>query len=226
MKSALSVKMLCALALLLLVFRATEARIVSKCELKERLEAAQIKVIRAMGDKMTVGELISRLVCKASGTGFNTSLVETIIANSNPLNIFSTRRLVWRLYGLFQLSDQWACDSGLTPSLNVCNISCSDLIDDDVTDDIACLKTVINSIKPRPKQKPNEITLPITTLSTILMRACHFIVASEYFSECLTPTSPVITTSMINATLPVTTTSPQTATSLMNATLQGNGTTA
>ncbi|XP_056319024.1 sperm acrosome-associated protein 5 [Danio aesculapii] len=214
MKSFLLVKMLCAFALLLLVARATEARIVSKCELKEKLEATQIEVIRAMGDKMIVEELISRLVCKASMTGFNTSLVKTIIVNPNPLNIFSTRRLVWRLYGLFQLSDQWACDSGLTPSLNVCNISCSDLIDDDVTDDIACLKTVISSIKPRPKQKPNEITLPITTLSTILVRECHFIVASEYFFECLTPTSPV------------TATSPQTATSLLNATLQGNGTTA
>uniref|UniRef100_A0A8C2INI1 lysozyme n=1 Tax=Cyprinus carpio TaxID=7962 RepID=A0A8C2INI1_CYPCA len=51
---------------------------------------------------------------------------------------------VRHLYGVFQLSDQWACDSGMNPSLNVCNMTCSALTDDDVTDDIACLKTLMN----------------------------------------------------------------------------------
>uniref|UniRef100_A0A8C1IJ69 lysozyme n=1 Tax=Cyprinus carpio TaxID=7962 RepID=A0A8C1IJ69_CYPCA len=51
---------------------------------------------------------------------------------------------VEHLYGVFQLSDQLACDSGMIPSHNVCNMTCSALTDDDITDDIACLKTLTN----------------------------------------------------------------------------------
>ncbi len=34
-------------------------------------------------------------------------------------------KVVGHLYGVFQLSDQLACDPGMIPSLNVCNITCS-----------------------------------------------------------------------------------------------------
>ncbi|XP_048051438.1 lysozyme C, milk isozyme-like [Megalobrama amblycephala] len=172
MKSVLSVKMLAALALVLLVFGATDGRILSKCELKEQLEAAQIPVIRAMGNKMTVDDLIAKLVCMASASGFNTSYVKAITAKPKA-------PVIQQLYGVFQLSDQLACDSGMKTSLNVCNMSCSALIDDDITDDIACLKTVISSIKPKPKT-----TLPLTTLNTILVKECRSVVASSYFAEC------------------------------------------
>ncbi|XDV15754.1 hypothetical protein PO909_015763 [Leuciscus waleckii] len=112
MKSVLPVKMLSALALVLLVSSATEGRILSKCELKAELEAAQIKM-----------------------KPFNPHSSEPEI-----------QRPVRQLYGVFQLSDQLACDSGMMPSLNVCKMSCSALIDDDITDDIACLKTMIDSM--------------------------------------------------------------------------------
>ncbi len=58
--SILSVKMLAALVLVLLVSSVTEGRIMSKCELKEQLEAYQIQVIRSIGDKTTVDKLITR----------------------------------------------------------------------------------------------------------------------------------------------------------------------
>ncbi|XP_039541924.1 sperm acrosome-associated protein 5-like [Pimephales promelas] len=196
MKSVLLVKMLAALALVLLVSSATEGRILRKCELKKQLEAAQIRVIRAMGDKMTVDDLIAKLVCKANGSGFNTSFVKTIAPKpkENEIHSFGHHkpRPVWRLYGVFQLSDQVACDSGMVPSLNVCNMSCSALIDDDITDDIACLKTMINSIKPKPKNA-SDITLPLVTLNTILVRECRFVVPSHYFAECLKATTPMLT---------------------------------
>ncbi|XP_056090304.1 lysozyme C-like [Rhinichthys klamathensis goyatoka] len=194
MKSVLSVKMLAALALVLLVSSATEGRILRKCELKKQLEEAQIQVIRAMGDKMTVDDLIARLVCKANASGFNTSFVKAIAAKPKENEIHSfghqKRRPVWQLYGVFQLSDQQACDSGMMPSLNVCKMSCSALIDDDVTDDIACLKAVIGSIKPKPKNA-SDITLPLVTLNTILVKECRFVVPSRYFAECLTATTPI-----------------------------------
>ncbi|XP_016361911.1 lysozyme C-like [Sinocyclocheilus anshuiensis] len=185
MKSVNPVKMLAAFALGFLVSSVTEGRIISKCELKEQLEAAQIQVIRAMGDKMTVNDLNARLVCLAGATGFNTSFKDIPAKPKEPLNSHSikpntTQRPVRHLYGVFQLSDQLACDSGMNPSLNVCNTSCTAFTDDDVTDDIACLNIIISSIKPRPK---NNITLPLVTLSTILVKACHFVVPSLYFAE-------------------------------------------
>ncbi|XP_026128168.1 sperm acrosome-associated protein 5 [Carassius auratus] len=152
MKSVNAVKMLGAFALVFLLSSVTEGRIISKCELKEQLETTQIQVIRAMGDKMTVNDLNARLVCLAGATGFNTSFVKNIPAKvKEPLNIHSikpntTQRPVWHLYGVFQLSDQLACDSGMNPSINVCNTTCSAFTDDDITNDIACLNTIISSM--------------------------------------------------------------------------------
>ncbi|KAL1281756.1 hypothetical protein QQF64_000559 [Cirrhinus molitorella] len=174
--------MLVALALVFLVSSVTQGRIISKCELKEKVEAAQIEVIRAMGDKMTPNELTARLVCLAGATGFNTSFVKTIPAkpkeskpfNANSVKLNAASRLAWRMYGVFQLSDQLACDSGMTPSVNFCNTSCTAFTDDDITDDIACLSSIISSM-----------------LSTILVKECHSVVPSEYFAECASATTPM-----------------------------------
>ncbi|XP_016145394.1 lysozyme C, milk isozyme-like [Sinocyclocheilus grahami] len=193
------VKMLAAFALVFLVSSVTEGRIISKCELKEKLEASQIQVIRAMGDKMTRNDLNARLVCLAGATGFNTSFVKNVPAKPKELlNIHSTkanaqRHPVWHLYGVFQLSDQLACDSGMNPSLNVCNTSCTAFNDDDVSDDIACLNTIISSIKPRPK---NIISLPLVTLNTILVKECHSVIPSLYFAECPSATTPMSETTL------------------------------
>ncbi|XP_077102013.1 uncharacterized protein LOC143753519 [Siphateles boraxobius] len=239
MKSVLPVKMLSALALVLLVFSATEGRILSKCELKTELEAAQIQLTEAMGDKMTVDDLIARLVCKANSSAFNTSSVKAIRVNdkenkpaqapplaksgsprkphaqdptkgpqgsgheikphaqdptkgpqgsgheikphaqaptkglqgsghvTKPPHLNVSAKVFGQLYGLFQLSDQLACDSGMNASLNVCNMSCSALTDDDISNDIVCLKTLMNSI-----------------LETLMVKECHSVVPSKYFADC------------------------------------------
>ncbi|PWA29332.1 hypothetical protein CCH79_00013941, partial [Gambusia affinis] len=41
-------------------------------------------------------------------------------------------------YGIFQLSDSYLCDSGNNLSRNLCQKSCTDFTDDDITDDIEC----------------------------------------------------------------------------------------
>ncbi|XP_015254306.1 PREDICTED: uncharacterized protein LOC107100361 isoform X2 [Cyprinodon variegatus] len=48
---------------------------------------------------------------------------------------------LWSLgfYGIFQLRDSHFCDSGYRWSRNLCQKSCSDFTDDDITDDIECL---------------------------------------------------------------------------------------
>lgn len=60
MKSILSAKMLASLALVLLVFSASEGRILSKCELKAKLEAARLQEIKVTGEKLDVKDLVAR----------------------------------------------------------------------------------------------------------------------------------------------------------------------
>ncbi|KAK9981574.1 hypothetical protein ABG768_001101 [Culter alburnus] len=248
--------MLAALALVLLVFSVTEGRILSKCELKEQLEAAQIQQIRALGDTTTVDKLIARLVCNVENTsGFNTSLVTSVQINQDeirppfqippkpkdekppankeeddekmedehiipvqPQSHPKGRRgrsvpegksfeilfpekvpadssgsgsealseedssgdsseeekredvIAWNLLGIFQLSDRVACDSGSSGSLNLCGLECSALINDDITDDIACLKTLAGSHGK--------------LLAVVLVKECRSVVPSKYFAEC------------------------------------------
>ncbi|XP_076847953.1 uncharacterized protein LOC143493421 isoform X2 [Brachyhypopomus gauderio] len=68
-------------------------------------------------------------------------------------------------YGIFQLNDI-ACNSE-SISLNLCELDCTALIDDDITDDIACLKIL------------NEMGL-----SMVVDQQCLTVVPSDYFEEC------------------------------------------
>lgn len=60
MKSVLSVKMLAVLPLVLLVSSVTEGRIMSKCELKAKLEAARFQDFKVMGEKLSTKDLVAR----------------------------------------------------------------------------------------------------------------------------------------------------------------------
>ncbi|XP_053471931.1 uncharacterized protein LOC128602260 [Ictalurus furcatus] len=70
------------------------------------------------------------------------------------------------LYGIFQLSDI-TCNSGLSYSLDLCQLSCSALTDDDITDDIACLMGL------------DEKMVRMTFL-----QECLSVEPSDYFAEC------------------------------------------
>ncbi|XP_017289235.1 putative peroxisomal biogenesis factor 19 [Kryptolebias marmoratus] len=54
----------------------------------------------------------------------------------------SDHMTLWSLgrYGIFQLTDSHFCDSGYRWSRNKCNTDCSAFTDDDITDDIECIK--------------------------------------------------------------------------------------
>ncbi|XP_016361940.1 uncharacterized protein LOC107703730 [Sinocyclocheilus anshuiensis] len=254
MKSVNPVKMLAAFALALLVSSVTEGRILNKCELKAQLDAAQFQQITVMEETITVNSLITRLVCKASSSAFNTSFVKnTMVHNKEmkpsqappqaasqippkapssgappqapagapsrrgPPQAPSSRlppqapagappkphahaptkgpqgsghetqpntatKVVRHLYGVFQLSDQWACDSGMNSSLNVCNTTCSALTDDDITDDIACLKTLMNITKAKPKEIPTAVK---KIVEMMMVKECHSVVSPNYFADCV-----------------------------------------
>ncbi|KAL7852371.1 hypothetical protein SRHO_G00181560 [Serrasalmus rhombeus] len=72
------------------------------------------------------------------------------------------------LYGIFQLSDDVACQSGSKYSRNLCKLDCKDLINDDISDDIECLMTL--------KEQLAEMTFT--------EERCHVVEPSGYFETC------------------------------------------
>ncbi|XP_056090341.1 uncharacterized protein LOC130070083 isoform X2 [Rhinichthys klamathensis goyatoka] len=261
MKSVLPVKMLAALALVLLVSSATEGRILSKCELKAQLEAGlggnqggsgPGNVTSGVGNVTggVVGNgtgslpgngtapgnatvdlgLIAKIVCSVERVSkFNTNLVTAIGSpadsrprpaqrpnerpggrpgqgrpggrgkrspgggrDRNPPSMFGDSSeedssensgVATKLFGIFQLSDRVACDSGSGQSLNICRMNCSALIDDDIRDDITCLKTLLDSatnaaapvFAPRPKKKKHMLCV----------KECRNVNPLQYFAECV-----------------------------------------
>ncbi|XP_053532220.1 uncharacterized protein LOC128629222 [Ictalurus punctatus] len=70
------------------------------------------------------------------------------------------------LYGIFQLSDV-TCNSGSSYSLDLCQLNCSALTDDDITDDIACL-----------------MGLGEKMVRMMFLQECLSVEPSDYFAEC------------------------------------------
>ncbi|KAL4658768.1 hypothetical protein GN956_G3284 [Arapaima gigas] len=73
------------------------------------------------------------------------------------------------LYGIFQLSDCAACSNGITPSSNICNMPCTALTDDNISDDIACFKMTNDCNLNHPAMFPQQ---------------CATVEYSTYFSDC------------------------------------------
>ncbi|XP_042326656.1 lysozyme C, milk isozyme-like isoform X2 [Sceloporus undulatus] len=50
-----------------------------------------------------------------------------------------------RAYGIFQLKNMEYCDDGCRTSLNLCRTDCMYFLDDDLRDDIKCVKKIIRT---------------------------------------------------------------------------------
>ncbi|XP_035602748.2 uncharacterized protein LOC118364989 [Oncorhynchus keta] len=85
------------------------------------------------------------------------------------------------LYGLFQLSDRVICASGSTPSLNLCQMNCSDLIDDDISDDLDCVETIKQTVESGPRDHKMAL---MRMFKLLFQKECVMTDASSYFSEC------------------------------------------
>ncbi|XP_041959653.1 uncharacterized protein LOC121718634 [Alosa sapidissima] len=95
----------------------------------------------------------------------------------------------WTLYGIFQLADRVVCESEDTPSLNICQMPCSDLIDDDISDDIDCvkeLKRTHEKMKLDPEQKFMALAMRAKMMAMMFPMECRSVVAADYFAECQT----------------------------------------
>jgi len=57
---------------------------------------------------------------------------------------FDTRSNSSSHLGLYGIGMQWWCSDGKAGNRNRCNIECSNLINDDITDDVECATEIIN----------------------------------------------------------------------------------
>ncbi|XP_008315435.1 alpha-lactalbumin-like [Cynoglossus semilaevis] len=107
------------------------SRILTKCEL--------INLIRNQAQQeQKIGNItIAKMVCHAEKlTGFDTSTLEEMTVGQK----------TWKLYGIFQFSNHMTCKEPGNHRRTTCDNLCSDFLDDDVEDDIACAIKIIKSI--------------------------------------------------------------------------------
>ncbi|CAJ1052836.1 alpha-lactalbumin isoform X1 [Xyrichtys novacula] len=92
---------------------------------------------------------------------------------------------VWKLYGLFQLSNHLVCrddDDDTDLSETICKINCKQLVDDDISDDIECLWKIIEPLFKEGYWNLKPDLRPLIML--IFQPRCGDVTASEYFSDC------------------------------------------
>ncbi|KAJ7317536.1 hypothetical protein JRQ81_003698 [Phrynocephalus forsythii] len=100
-----------------LVMPGAEAKVFERCELARELKRSGFDKV---GDWVCLVEHESR---------YNTAAI-----NDNGRS---------RDYGIFQINSQYWCDDGKTQgSKNMCHISCSKFLDDDIRDDMKCAKLI------------------------------------------------------------------------------------
>ncbi|XP_078088043.1 lysozyme C-2-like [Mustelus asterias] len=111
-----------------LLLQATSGRIYEKCELAQ--------ILKEKGLDGYHRHTLANWVCMVDmESGFNTKLTRHYRYHGT---ITSTN------YGIFQINNKEWCDDG-TPSFtyNLCQIDCRRLLDDDINDDIECVKLVV-----------------------------------------------------------------------------------
>ncbi|XP_069959715.1 lysozyme C-like [Cherax quadricarinatus] len=89
-------------------------------------------------------------------------------------------------YGLFQLSNKFWCQDGNWQGKNVCKMSCTDLLDDSLTDDLACIQKIIKDTE-RWKGKGTGLTAWVAYVNK-----CENRDLNEYMSECWSGASNII----------------------------------
>ncbi|XP_058025629.1 lysozyme C-2-like [Ahaetulla prasina] len=112
------------LTFLFLLVAASEAKRYTRCDLAS--------VLKQNGMDGYEGVSLGDWICMASSeSSFDTGAVSRLNDNGS------------RDYGLFQINSRYWCNDNQGRTANGCNKPCSDFIDDDITDDITCVKRVV-----------------------------------------------------------------------------------
>ncbi|XP_007575831.1 lysozyme C, milk isozyme-like [Poecilia latipinna] len=186
------------------------ARNVTKCELRQQLMVAFSSLPKSVTvNGLTEDAFLAKVVCHAEQlSGFNTSAVTDLSrgtgkesqedstksgsseskekdkkkskgkgksSESNEDDVGVT------LYGLFQLPDDLVCSSTNSASLNLCDISCNKLTDDDISDDINCVVKVINELVTKNFMAKNSKEL-WEVVKKLVGGNCNNL--DQYFSGC------------------------------------------
>ncbi|KAF2357138.1 ECSIT protein [Trinorchestia longiramus] len=88
-----------------------------------------------------------------------------------------------RDYGLFQLSDKFWCDGHV--GKNVCKVPCTAFLDDDLTDDLACIRRIIKDTEAW-KGKGTGMTAWVAYVNR-----CQPLNLDEYIAECYNGSYPI-----------------------------------
>nr|AFM89614.1 lysozyme variant [Callorhinchus milii] len=117
------------LFVLSLLFLVASAKIYDRCVLARQLKAAGLDGFR--------GYSLPNWICMVQHeSSYNTRAINE---NRRQGRVVSTD------YGLFQINSRYWCDDGRTPGTsNTCRINCSAFLNDDITDDIRCVKGVVS----------------------------------------------------------------------------------
>ncbi|XP_077185471.1 lysozyme C, milk isozyme-like [Paroedura picta] len=124
----MKVQLLAAFFFLLVV--ANEAEVLQRCQL--------VRILRNAGMDGFHGYSLANWICLADHeSGYDTSAV-------GPPNWDGSRD-----YGIFQINSRWWCSNGEGRTADGCHTSCSSFLNNDISDDIACAKRIV--------QDPNGI---------------------------------------------------------------------
>ncbi|XP_038603729.1 sperm acrosome-associated protein 5-like [Tachyglossus aculeatus] len=112
-----------AVVLALLLGTTAMAKIYGRCELARQLEIGGLDGFQSysLGDWLCLAFYAS---------GFDTAAVDHNLDGSKD-------------YGIFQLSSSWWCENEETPTQNLCHLACKDLLNQNLLDDILCVKQVV-----------------------------------------------------------------------------------
>ncbi|XP_067355664.1 uncharacterized protein [Channa argus] len=89
---------------------------------------------------------------------------------------------VCTLFGIFQLSNHFACTDHVTPSANICGTDCSNFLDDNISEDIDCVMKIILSL--RKTSTENNWENLVEMMQPMFAKKCIIAKASDYFAKC------------------------------------------
>ncbi|XP_054859885.1 lysozyme C, milk isozyme-like [Eublepharis macularius] len=109
---------------LFLLISVNEARVFKRCELAT--------ILRNAGLDGYYGYSLGNWLCMAYyESNFNSRAVGRPNSDGS------------RDYGIFQINSRWWCSNGQGRTANACHTSCSNFVNDDISDDIECAKRVV-----------------------------------------------------------------------------------
>lgn len=106
------------------------------CTTADQSKVRKCEVAAKFLNKGFTGQQIRFSVCYAQRNNFQSSLHFKKIGHEIQDKMY--------LYGMFPITEQW-CSTECTVSNSVCGLHCDEMLDEDIENDLLCLKTIFRS---------------------------------------------------------------------------------